>query len=438
MAEFEVKVVKIDNVTSHPNADRLSLVTIGGYTCISNLQENGEPRYKENDLVVYIPEGAVIPEWMLKKMGFWNDEKNMGGLAGSKGDRVKAIKLRGTLSLGILYPVIPNVHSNETYGLTFYKDNDFEMTGVIEGQNVADILGITKYEPVVPPNMSGRVKGGHFEYAFKYDLESIQGMMKSKFMWIKKEAWDGIGETQPGRPSPSGIEDGVWVKRDSSPFEDGEEVQVTSKRHGTLCALVIAPELNDPEFLDGKYFVSSKGQLAKGLLLNNSPENKDNVYNKVLLSAMDDGTPMPKVLSTISKFYDNKTVYVFGEIFGPGIQDLQYCLSKPRFEVFDVWVGMPSDGRFLNDGELEYLLKNVTPQLKRVYVLYRGPFSMDKMIELRDGNDYIDGKMIDQIKEGIVIKPVVERKTHMGERLALKWVSPAYLLRKNPDATEYQ
>ena len=436
MAEFEVKIVKVDSVEKHPDADRLSIVKIGGFNCISAKLEDGSNRYKENDLVVYIPEGAVLPEWMLKKMGFWNEEKNKGGLAGNKGDRVKCCKLRGIISQGILYPVIPGVHNDETHGLTSYKDNRFEMTGVTEGQDVAELLGITKYIPEVPVHMSGRVKGSHSEYALKYDLESIQTTMKSKFMWIKKEDWDGTGETQSDRPSPSGVEDGVWVKRESSPFDIGEEVQVTSKRHGTLCALVVSPNLNDPEFLDGKYFASSKGQLAKGLLLNNSPENKDNVYNKVLLSMLDDGTPMSEVLSTISKFYDNKTVYVFGEIFGPGIQDLKYGLTNPRFEVFDIWVGMPPDGRFLNDGELEYLLKNVTPQLKRVYVLYRGPFSLEKMTELRDGNDYIDGKMIDQIREGIVIKPVIERKTRMGERLALKFVSPNYLLRKG-EVTEY-
>src|SRR5208283_4488196 len=100
----EVKVVKIDNVEKHHDADRLTDVSIGGYKCISNLKDDGTWRYNTADLVVYIPEASVIPEWMLKKMGFWKDDK--GTLAGSKGDRCKAIRLRGIFSQGILYPVL--------------------------------------------------------------------------------------------------------------------------------------------------------------------------------------------------------------------------------------------------------------------------------------------------------------------------------------------
>jgi RNA ligase (TIGR02306 family) len=105
MAEFEVKIVKIDDVSEHPNADRLTLVKIGGYTCIANKKEDGSWRYQKGDLVAYIPENSVLPEWLLKRLDMWNEEKDIGYLSGSKGNRVKAIKLRGTFSEGILFPV---------------------------------------------------------------------------------------------------------------------------------------------------------------------------------------------------------------------------------------------------------------------------------------------------------------------------------------------
>lgn len=103
MADFQVRVVKIDEVIKHPNADSLTINRIGGYECISNLKEDGTPRYKAGDLVVYIPEAALLPEWMLQKMGFW--DQGRGTLSGSRGNRVKAIRLRGIISQGILYPV---------------------------------------------------------------------------------------------------------------------------------------------------------------------------------------------------------------------------------------------------------------------------------------------------------------------------------------------
>ena len=106
MANFSVRVCKVEKKAQHPNADRLTIYNVGGYNCISNKLPTGEDRYEVGDLVVYIPEQSVLPEWLLKKMELWNDEKSCGVLGGSKGNRVVTIKLRGIPSTGLLYPVI--------------------------------------------------------------------------------------------------------------------------------------------------------------------------------------------------------------------------------------------------------------------------------------------------------------------------------------------
>ena len=63
MSDFEVLVYRIEEpVENHPDADRLSLIKIQGYTCISAKLEDGSHRYKQGELVAYIPEGAVLPE----------------------------------------------------------------------------------------------------------------------------------------------------------------------------------------------------------------------------------------------------------------------------------------------------------------------------------------------------------------------------------------
>lgn len=94
MAEFEVKVVKIDRIEDHPNADALELAVIGGYRAIVKLGE-----FEAGDLAVYIPEAAIVPDWLLKRMGL------EGKLAGKDKNRVKAIKLRGILSQGLVLPL---------------------------------------------------------------------------------------------------------------------------------------------------------------------------------------------------------------------------------------------------------------------------------------------------------------------------------------------
>ena len=69
MADFHVKVHKITQpVINHPNADRLTIVSIGGYQCIANKHDDGSWRYHEGDYIVYIPEGALVPEWLLRQL----------------------------------------------------------------------------------------------------------------------------------------------------------------------------------------------------------------------------------------------------------------------------------------------------------------------------------------------------------------------------------
>ena len=61
MSNFEVLVSKIDDIYDHPNADRLSLVKIRDYVCISAKLDDGSHRYKKDHLVVYVPEDSIVP-----------------------------------------------------------------------------------------------------------------------------------------------------------------------------------------------------------------------------------------------------------------------------------------------------------------------------------------------------------------------------------------
>lgn len=107
MSTFSCPVVRVASVENHINADRLSIVKLEGlgYTCISGKLPDGSPRYRVGDFVVYIPSSAVLPEWLLKDMDFWNEETGKGTLSGADGNRVSPRRLRGVFSEGVLYPV---------------------------------------------------------------------------------------------------------------------------------------------------------------------------------------------------------------------------------------------------------------------------------------------------------------------------------------------
>ncbi len=170
MADFEAKVYEL-TIEEHPNADVLEIARVGDYRSIV-----GKGQFKTGDLGVYIPEQAVCPSWLIRALGL------EGRLAGKAKDRVKAIKLRGVLSQGLIYPVISETDDYNTHIETFgiLEDIGDEVTdkyvkrfGVDIGSDVTEELGLVKFEPTIPASMSGEVQGAS-GYTMKFDIENIK------------------------------------------------------------------------------------------------------------------------------------------------------------------------------------------------------------------------------------------------------------------------
>lgn len=376
MSTFAVKVVRVDAIEPIVGADAIELAKVADYRSVVRKGD-----YKAGDLAVYIPESAILPEWLLKDMGL------EGKLSGKDHNRVKAIKLRGCLSQGLLLKTEP-YRENEVLVISEPHDGN-QGSGIYKfGDDVAEDLGIIKYEPIIPSSMAGEVCNIGSENVLKFDIENLK-----KYPHI---------------------------------LEDGEEVSATEKLHGTFMEIGYIPGLNHPElFEDGNVFVCSKGLGAQGLVFKNNEHNTGNVYVKTFKE-------LTKDRKWSSLFRDDCPIYVLGECFGP-VQDLTYGLTKPEFRIFDIYVGKPGEGMFLCPEVMQKHVKNIG--LQHVDVLYTGPFSKAKMDELCQGNT-ITGKGVNLL-EGIVIKPQFERRHDDIGRVILKHISEKYLLRKDKGATEY-
>lgn len=372
MASFSVEVYKV-KVEPHGNADSLELAVIGEYRSIIR-----KGQYKDGDLVAYIPEAAMVPQTLLTEMGL------EGRLAGSEKNRVKAIKLRGVMSQGLVYPA---------------------RIGWIEGQDVTEELGITKYEPRIPAQFAGE-----------------QGSLKPREI-------HGLTQTQGTLSVKFDIEN---FKKYNTLFEEGEEVVITEKIHGSFSCYGAVPEdYHNPDLLQGKYAVSSKGLISKGIFLKDNDANANNTYIKAakkfrlgeiadLIRSNLNGRPN-KYKS--GRMGDVGPVWIMGEVYGRSVQgEMAYGVESGdvSFRAFDIKVG----GQYMDyDLFLSFMNYHGIPT---VPLLYRGSFSKEKLLELTSGKETVTGNGM-HIREGVVVKPVHERVDHKIGRAILKSVSDAYL-----------
>lgn len=383
MSTFTVPVVKIKAIEPIEGADAIELAVIGDYRSVIR-----KGQYQVGDLAVYIPEQAILPDDLIREIGL------EGKLAGSNHNRVKAVKLRGQLSQGILYTVDYDMTS-VSYTL---KCSDGTYTFVKEGDNVADDLGIVKWNPPIPTHLSGEVYHAGSMLTVSYDIENFK-----KFPDILVE---------------------------------GEDVAMTEKLHGSFCGVGVLPRRNHgDEHYKREFVVFSKGLGASGLCFKDVSINQDNAYIRALEAT---GT-FDKLRSLRDSMEEDggfdQPLFLLGEVYGPGIQTGFNYGDKQLFRMFDVVAGFRGDQHYFSFDAKVFLANHIGVEM--VPVLYRGPFSREVMYQHTNGMETVSGKQL-HIREGVVVTPTEERYDIQIGRVFLKSVSTAYLLRRGSNQTEFQ
>jgi len=123
----------IKNIREHSNAESLEIAEILGWQTIVK-----KGIHKEGDKVVFITIDTIVPRYTWSE--FLVDQKNP-----DKPIRIKNIKLRGEFSSGLVIP------------LSEFPDQFTET--VVVGENLTELLGITKYIKEIPANLSGETLG---------------------------------------------------------------------------------------------------------------------------------------------------------------------------------------------------------------------------------------------------------------------------------------
>lgn len=374
MSALIVEVCKIDKVEPHPNADKLKIATVKGWQACIGLDD-----FEEGDKCIFIPPDSILPVTMtsgrLQHIAKYLSplKKNSDGTE-NLGLRVRATRLRGFPSYGVIEPIRDG-------------DPDWEV-----GTDLVDHFGITKYTPPV------KIQDGEAE--------------SEDPLFHKYTSIENIGNY------PDVI-------------KDGTEVVITEKLHGSNCRLgMIHMEHEEGNRFDWVRCAGSMDIRRKEYTASGAKSKYWTYFTPELASMM-----IEIIDHQIDIGEPAKSVIVFGELYGEGIQDMHYGKTGYQLAVFDIAV----DGKYIDFDKKTALC--ATYNIPVVPILYRGPFSREKVLELTDGNttlcDASEIKGSFKGREGVVITPVVEEYSQrLFNRLILKSISVDYLSRKNQEDNE--
>ena len=354
----------IGSVSEIPGADNIELVTVGGWNAIT---KKGE--YKVDDLVIVATTDAVIPQKLSDDLGVTNYLR--------KGQRVRTVKLRGVYSECLI------MSKNNIPELRKYPT-------ITEGEDLMELLGITKYEPPVK-TIQLSVGGRKFKYHQNPNFHVYY-----KF------------------PNQKNVPD---------MFNEEDEVVITRKLHGT----------------NARYGIVRKKKLSLWdrvkMLFGNQWAAFEYVYgsHNVEKGSDSQGFYDTDVWKTVANTYDirgklwahvkdtyepldlTEGVVIYGEIYGAGIQkNYEYGLTDVKFAGFDVEV----------DGVYQPYINETVHfdclQLPQVELLYQGNWNKEEQDKYVFNNN-IEGSKVPH--EGIVVKSVT------GDRRKVsKVINPDYLI----------
>lgn len=232
-------------------------------------------------------------------------------------------------------------------------------------EDLSERFGITKYEPPIPSNLAGEVEplpDGVFHGT--HDCEQF----------------------------------GIYL----SELLPGEAVVITEKLHGSQAVYYMHPA-------KGHCYVTSKGLLSRGLALKQSGEN-------AYWQAAPEVWFRIEKMTTAGHCTVDDAVQVFGELLPCQGAAWSYGAQRKTVRVFDVRV----NGKSVPFDAIMDVWGDVW-----VPVLMHGPFDAAEARALRAGMEMVSGKQL-HIREGVVVRPYIDRRAADGTRLALKIINPAY------------
>lgn len=353
-------ISKIKSISPIEGADKIELANVEGWTSIVQ-----KDIHQIGDAVLCVTTDAVIPENLAKEWGVIQYLR--------KGNRVRTVKLKGVYSECILIPV-----------------TDLDYFGSL-GADMMNLLDIHKYEP---PSREEVLSNG----------KKVRVSQNPNFPIYYK--------------FPN-------AKNVKNMFQEEDLVVITRKIHGTNARYGIVPkvkftffekikkffgfwnEYNDYEFVYGSHNVQK---------FNGSLGYYDTNYWNVINIKYNIEETLWDLFKHKNVLENTKSLIIYGEIYGPGIQGNSYTYGKNEidFAGFDVII----NNNYLDQSNKELIFKYLN--LPIVDKLFTGNFNQE-IINKFVLNNFIEGTKIPH--EGVVVSDI------SGDRSKIcKYVNPDYLI----------
>ena len=354
-------IQRIDEINPIENSDNLEVATVKGWKVVTQ-----KGQYQPGDLCIYCEIDSFLPDTnpdfeFLKK----TSHRKMGDRTGY---RLKTIKLRGQVSQGLLLPF-----GNLETGTSINIPSDWaELTGLI-GKDVTEQLGIVKWEPPIPAELDGVMKGNFPSFIPKTDEERIQNMSKD-YENLKAHTYT-----------------------------------VTEKIDGSSCTMY---------FRQGEFGVCSRNL--------DLVENEFNSFWKVAREL--------QVEERLQYYGARHDLALQGELHGEGIQGNKYKLKGQTirfFTCFDITTQTRLDPYGLQQilEELTHLdlTSNPIDPLESVPVIdqcYTLPDTMDELLKFAEGKSALNPQTE---REGLVFR------SNQDPKISFKVISNRFLLKSKED-----
>ena len=157
-----VTVRQIDEIHPIEGADAIVRARIGGWDVVVKKDE-----FTEGGLCVYFEIDSFLPESDYRYQFLMDRGKIMWN--GHHGARLKTIKLRGQISQGLALPANDFPEVEQAYN------------GIPQDQDFSELLNVLKWEPIIPAQLAGQMRGNFPHFLCKTDQERAQNMVRDIF-----------------------------------------------------------------------------------------------------------------------------------------------------------------------------------------------------------------------------------------------------------------